>query len=167
MIQEDYEVIPHKLLHDLRFDVEALQKKLTQPDVKINELILEIESMKDAIHDLNMVFERALEETKQEKPADQLQKVIERMDMVVSQNETIAQGMVAISDKVEQWMNSQQDTAQLNTSTRSTPVSQMPAMNSNRIVTPPMMSTAPMQYNDFPPPPPSMSSRKSLGGMFK
>ena len=62
MAEEEYEILPHQLLSDLKYDVEALKKKLTQPDNKINELILEIESLKDSIHELNIVFEKALQE---------------------------------------------------------------------------------------------------------
>ena len=40
---QEYEILPHKLISDLKYDVEALKKKLTQPDAKANELILEIE----------------------------------------------------------------------------------------------------------------------------
>ena len=62
MADEDYEIIPHQLLSDLKFDVEALKKKLTQPDAKINELLLELESVKDSVHDLHTIFQKALEE---------------------------------------------------------------------------------------------------------
>ena len=44
MADEEYEILPHQLLSDLKYDVEALKKKLSQPDAKANELILEIES---------------------------------------------------------------------------------------------------------------------------
>ena len=66
MVDEEYELLPHKLLADLKDDVEMLRKKLNQPETKINELILEIESMKDSIHELNTVFAKALDETNEE-----------------------------------------------------------------------------------------------------
>ena len=68
MVDEEYELLPHKLLADLKDDVELLRKKLNQPETKINELILEIESMKDSIHELNTVFAKALEDTNEEDP---------------------------------------------------------------------------------------------------
>ena len=61
MADDEYEILPHQLLQDLKYDVEALKKKLTQPDTKSNELILEIESLKDSVHDLNDIFKKALE----------------------------------------------------------------------------------------------------------
>ena len=36
-MKEDYEVIPHQLLIELKGEVEALKKKLTRPDQKANE----------------------------------------------------------------------------------------------------------------------------------
>ena len=66
MANEDYEILPHQLLSDLKGDVEALKKKLSRPDSKANELILEIESMKDSVHDLNELFNKALEDQKEE-----------------------------------------------------------------------------------------------------
>ena len=39
MAEAEYEILPHQLLSDLKYDVEALKKKLDQPDSKANELI--------------------------------------------------------------------------------------------------------------------------------
>ena len=58
MAEDDYEILPHQLLADLKYDIEALKKRLSQPDSKMQELILEIESLKDSIHELNTVFKR-------------------------------------------------------------------------------------------------------------
>ncbi len=102
---EEYEILPHQLLQDLKDDVEVLQKKLSKPDAKTNELILEIESLKDSVHDLTDVFRKALEEIRGEGDVTKtLQLLNEKLESVVSQNETIAKGMIAISDKVDAWM---------------------------------------------------------------
>lgn len=98
MADEEYEILPHKLLADLKEDVDALKKKLMEPDKKANELILEIESLKDAVAELNEIFRKTLEEIKGE---DSVAKDIKK---IVGQNETIARGMVAISDKLEEFM---------------------------------------------------------------
>ncbi|MEW5897330.1 MAG: hypothetical protein AB1668_06565 [Nanoarchaeota archaeon] len=107
MADEDYEILPHQLLADLKYEVEALKKKLTQPDAKVNELILEIESLKDSIHELNVVFEKALQETKEEDLSKIIKTINERMEAVINQNETIAKGMIAISDKLDDFMQKQ------------------------------------------------------------
>ena len=170
MTDPDYEMIPHQLLQDLKYDVESLKKKLSEPDAKSNELILEIESLKDSIHDLHLIFQKALEEMKSEGDVTSvIPQLKKQLDMVVSQNETIARGMIAISDKVDNWM-------QKGPAARSeTPVVQMPPMQ-HRIAPPPMMRgpsrvAPPMQMpsmpgpGDFPPPPPSPGRRKV--GLFK
>ncbi len=153
MANEEYELLPHKLLSDLKFDVEALKKKLTQPDTKMNELILEIESMKDAIHELNVVFEKALEQTKGEDPVQNMNALNQRLETVVTQNETIAKGMIAISDKLEGFMARQRSTQPL-------PVqhSMGPPVSAGRMAPRPEMS-------DLPPPPPEKEKKKR--GLFR
>ena len=109
---ENYEILPHKLLEDLKFDVEALKKKLTEPEAKTNELILEIETLKDSIHELNGIFSKALEHAKEEDAFKAIQRLNERIDTIVTQNETIAKGMIAISDKLETFMKHQNRSGQ-------------------------------------------------------
>ena len=151
MVEE--EVISHKLLSDLKYDVEALKKKLTQPDAKASELILEIESLKDSIHELTTIFQRSLEEIKGEDPSKSLS---EKMDNIASQNETIARGIVAISDKLEEFMKS------------SAPLG-IPVKHSMG-VTPAPGRVAPKPSielpveTDLPPPPPRAEKRR---GIFK
>lgn len=107
MADDDYEILPHQLLSDLKYDVEALKKKLVEPDSKTNELILEIESLKDSIHELTGIFDRALKETGEEDVTKMVHSLNEQLRTVVSQNEVIAKGMIAISDKLEDFMKEQ------------------------------------------------------------
>ena len=101
---EDYQILPQKLLQDLQTDVELLKKKLTEPETKMNELILEIETLKDSIHELTTVFDKALSDTKDEDIYGTIAQLNNRLDSVITQNETIAKGMIAISDKVEEFV---------------------------------------------------------------
>lgn len=103
----DNEDLPLHLLQELKDEVDVLKKKLLQPDAKAQELILEIESLKDSIHELTGVFQKALEEVKEENVGILLKTINERLEAVVSQNETIAKGMLAISDKVEDFISRQ------------------------------------------------------------
>jgi len=175
-MDDDYEILPHKLLEDLKYDVEALKNKLSQPDNKIQELLLEIESLKDSLHELTAVFNKALDQSGEE----DLGKLLKS---VVSQNETIARGMVAISDKLEDFMS--RNKAPMMSTTMSRPVSAplpqpshpqaysgvhhtmgMPPTAGPSKVAPmpqmPGMSSGP--DNDFPPPPPGMAKKR--GGIF-
>ena len=63
--------------------------------------------MKDAVHELNTIFEKALQELKDEDVSKTMQSIVEKLNAVVSQNETIANGMIAISDKLDDFMNRQ------------------------------------------------------------
>jgi hypothetical protein len=159
---EDYEILPHKLLEDLKFEVEALKKKITEPDTKANELILEIESMKDSIHELTLIFQKALEESKADLDIDKtLATMKEKMDAVVSQNETIARGMIAISDKLEDFMKKPQGPPPGIKHTMGAP------SGPPRMAPPPMPSMNPPMRSplmDLPPPPPAPGGRR---GIFK
>lgn len=107
MAEEEYEILPHRLISDLKYDVESLKKKLTEPDIKANELILEIESLKESVHELNLVFGKALENMQEEDLGKVLKMIQDKLEMIGSQNETIARGMIAISDKLEDFMHRQ------------------------------------------------------------
>ncbi len=146
---EDYEILPHQLLSDLKYDVESLKKKLMEPDAKSNELILEIESLRESIHELTSIFKRTLEDVKKDDTEKKVKALNDKIKMVVSQNETIARGMVAISDKLENFMK---------TSSGIPPPPSIPKTK------PQILS----QSNNFPPPPPSMAgtSKRERKGIF-
>ena len=160
----DYEILPHKLLEDLKFDVEALKKKLTEPEAKANELILEIETLKDAVHELNTVFNKALEHSKEEDAFKAIQRLNERLDTVVTQNETIAKGMIAISDKLEDFMHKNKTAS---SALASYPATMMPSSPMGS----PSMSENPAMGQHFvthsapglpPPPSPGKKKKRSL-----
>jgi len=157
---DDYEILPHKLLEDLKFDVEALKKRLTEPDTKSNELILEIETLKDSVHELNTIFKEALEETKEEDVFKSIQLLNERMDAVVTQNETIAKGMIAIADKVDGFMDNFQKAPRPQMSSMA---QSAPPMNNFSQRAPPGMPPAP---GDMPPPPSPNGNGKRRKGFF-
>tara|TARA_Y100000310_G_scaffold345531_1_gene466112 strand:- start:36408 stop:36929 length:522 start_codon:yes stop_codon:yes gene_type:complete len=173
-MEADYEILPHKILNDLKYEVEALKKKLTQPDAKANELILEIESLKDSVHELTTVFQKALATIQGDSDITKtVQLLNEKLTTVVTQNETIAKGMIAISDKLEDWMHK----APKNAPTHSQSMPTMPNQHGPARVAPPIHDMAsgahmpPMIGNEhagsqhgMPPPPPSKPKRK---GLFK
>ncbi len=99
--EDDYEVLPHQVLEDLKGEVETLKNKLSQPDTKSQELILEMESLKDSIRDLQEVFHTALELSKGEDLSQTVRGLREKVEAVVQQNETIAKALLSISDKLE------------------------------------------------------------------
>ena len=158
---EEYEILPHQLLQDLKTEVEELKKKLIQPDAKANELILEIESMKDSVHELNAVFSKALDDAKGEDIGSTINTLKQRVENVVSQNETIAKALIAISDKIDEFVNKGHSTP----TARPTPVNVYhnigvpPMPGPSRTAPPPMMPPPGM----IPPPPPNLRRQ----GIFK
>ena len=142
----DQEDLPLHLLQELKGEVESLQKKFLHPDAKAQELILEIESLKDSIHELIGVFDKALEETKEENVGTLLKTVNERLEAVVSQNETIAKGMLAISDRVDDFISRQRTGAV--TATISPTMPMMPASGAMSGMA---SMTAPQQTIGLPP----------------
>ena len=175
MPSEEYEILPHQLLQDLKGEVEALKKKLMAPDAKANELILEIESLKDSIHELTTVFQKALEDIKEEDLAKTLRVINERLDNVVVQNETIAKGMVAIADRVEDFVSrpTQSLSAPMPVVNPAMPPAHtmgIPPLPGQRMAPMPMDAFGspemPMQVtSDLPPPPPSPSGKRR--GLFR
>lgn len=181
MANEDYELLPENLIADLKTEVEALKKKLMQPDSKMNELLLEMESLKDSIHELNLVFGKALEEMKSEDLGQIFSQVSEKMETVVSQNETIARGMIAISDKLENFMSKQGSFEIKNPGPSINSFPQPIAPISHNLGQPfptnsPTRMAPPPNFSDFgpendfnlPPPPPVKGAMKKnkLGGLF-
>ena len=97
-----HEILPHKLLSELHNDVESIKKKMVSPEAKAQELVLEIESLKESIHELTTIFQKALEEMKEDDISKTLATMQEKLDATLKQNETIARSMLVISDKVDE-----------------------------------------------------------------
>ncbi len=172
MATEEYELLPHQLLQDLKYEVEALKKKLMNPDAKANELILEIESMKDSLHELTTIFQKALDQAKDDDATKSITIVKEKLETVVRQNETIAKGMIAISDKLDDWMKRNAASGSMAQAPTVQHSMGSPVMPGVRTAPPlqmePTAFTAPStgpSFNDFPPPPPA-PGRKRVG-LFK
>lgn len=170
---EEYEVLPHQILEDLKEEVEALKKKLSQPDTKTQELILEMESLKDALRDLQDVFHKALELSKGEDVTQTVSSLKEKIEAVVHQNETIAKALLSISDKLEEGV-ARKVSAMPSPSAApasSYPVGMgLPQLPGQRTAPRPMSmpsmfpsaAPAPMPVSDFPPPPVPPMKRKGL-----
>ncbi len=174
---EQDDILSPQLLTMLKSDVDALKKKLSPPDAKANELILEMESLKDSLHELNTIFQKALEQSKEEDLAKVIKIISQKLDTAVTQNETIAKGMVAISDKLEDFMANQ---SQMRVAPMGAPQHIMgaPQMSGSRMA-PPLQMESPFPESDYPspigadtapppPPPPGAAGKKKLiGNIFK
>lgn len=164
-----HELLPHKLLSELHGDVESLKKKLTSPDAKIQELVLEIESLKESIHELTTVFQKALEEMKDDDVSKILSALQGRVDATMKQNETIARSMLVISDKVDELVQQKRMLPEV------MPSPTMMGIKHTMGMPAPMGRAAPRpeppmpdrgEMNIPPPPPRMMDKKRSLGDIF-
>lgn len=146
---DEYELLPHQLLEELKSEVELLKKKLMEPDAKAQELILEMETLKDSVHDLQEIFQKALDISKGEDISGTITALKEKIEAVVKQNETIARALLTISDKFDQQAKL---SAQALPPSSSAPSFSMgpPPLPGSRIAPRPEMPL----FNDLPPPPP-------------
>ena len=156
----EHEHLPHSVIVDLKHDVEALKKKLSQPDTKSHELILEIESLKDAVHQLNVIFEKALKEMKEEDITKNFKNMMEKVNMVASQNETIAQGMVALSEKLDTFMTRQLGRTMGQPGVQVQHAMGAPAMLGRIAPRQEMSMPSTSEQGGFPPPPPGPSKKR-------
>ncbi|MBR9682914.1 hypothetical protein GOV03_00030 [Candidatus Woesearchaeota archaeon] len=103
----EHGTFPHKILEDLKYDIEALKKKLSEPEAATQELVIEMEDLKSTLKELHGVFKEALQDIKEDDSIKLLNSLQNKIETVTTQNETIARGMIAISEKLEEFMRSQ------------------------------------------------------------
>ena len=105
MAEEDWEIIPHKILADLRDELDALKDKLTHPEPNVKDVVDSMADLKSSIAQLNNLFKSALEHMDAEGDAGHYSgnKIIEsRLVKLEEQNGQIAKAMVAIADMVSE-----------------------------------------------------------------
>jgi len=107
-MKDDYELFPQKMIEELKYDIEALKKKLMAPDKVAEELMAEIADLREEIKELHNIFQETLADIKEEDSGKLLKIMETKIETVNTQNETIARGMVAISDKLEDFMTKNQ-----------------------------------------------------------
>lgn len=175
MEKEDYEIIPHELLQDLRVDVEELKKKLMQPDAKAEELILEMESLKDSIHDLTTIFQKALDQMRDDDSSKIHDTILGKLNAVMQQNEALSKGIMMLSDKMDRHHRAApiphtasprvQHTLGMPSNPMQGPRMAPPLDQPAMPTFPPPAFGQPLSASDFPPPPPSPDKKRF--GLFK
>lgn len=98
-----YEIVPHKEILDLKRQVEELKRKGTTSS---EDLMNTMTSLTKSMEGMLNLFKAAAEEMKsEEKESDFVSKklapLVSKVEEVVRQNKTIAEGMLVLSDKVE------------------------------------------------------------------
>ena len=104
MAEEDYGVVPYKDISELKKELEGMQDKR---DVSPKELYDAVHKLANAMSDMLEVFGAAaeqlkLEEKEYELEAKKHEMIISKLDKLIDQNKTIAEGMVAIVEMVKE-----------------------------------------------------------------
>ncbi|MFC1800861.1 hypothetical protein ACFLZB_00140 [Nanoarchaeota archaeon] len=98
--KEEYEIIPHQILSDLRDEIELLKEKLTKPEDEVGkELLVSMAEVKNTIHDFMEAIKIALKEIKTDEKGDAgaaLKGMSKKIDQLAKQNEEIATALVSI-----------------------------------------------------------------------
>jgi len=94
MPEEDWEIVPHQILAELRDEVHVLKEKLSQPTTKL-DMVEAMNDLKKSIQDMHAIFQTALEQTGKE--AD----ISQRLSALEKQNERIIQTLSTFADSMD------------------------------------------------------------------
>lgn len=101
---DDYELMPHRDIIELREELRRLREKPSEKTLQIS--MVELASKLDRIIE---IFEEAKEMIKVEEGAltfqEKMRPLVERMEKILEQNSQIAEGVVAIADMVNELKN--------------------------------------------------------------
>lgn len=101
MADEDYEILPHREIEDLKMELAKLKEFEVQPSKKIQVTMLELNSK---LEKLLAIFEEALHTVKIEGEVgygDVLKSIDRKLDKLIEQNSDIADGIVAVADMIK------------------------------------------------------------------
>ena len=100
--EEDYELLPHKEIEELKGELQKLKDFEITPTKKLRLSLLELNKKIDRL--LN-IFDEAAHTIKSEEIGltfkERMKPMSEKMDKILEQNSDIAEGIVAIADKVK------------------------------------------------------------------
>lgn len=170
-----YEIMPYKEIVNLKKQIDELKAKASEPSSR--EMLNSISSLAKNIDNMLQLFKAAAEDMKAEEGHADIGETIaplkDKIDMIVEQNKTIAEGMVAVADMVKDFIQKADnrpkmviqpvpETIETKTTTFEESIDPMPRQMPQRPFPGPMMS-GPGPLPDLPefgssgiPPPPPM-----------
>ncbi len=103
-MNEDYEFVPYKDISGLKGELESLKDKR---EISSKELHEAVRKLTDTMNNMLGVFAASAEQLKLEEKEYELESrkheaIISKLDKLIDQNKTIAEGMVAIVDLVKE-----------------------------------------------------------------
>lgn len=160
---DSYDLMPHRQINELKRQIEELKAKQDRASPK--EIIASMDSLAKTIDSLMGLFQKASQELKydikEEELASGKDSVNEKLDKIIDQNRIIANGMVAVSDMVKDFISRQKkQPVQKPNNFQPRPQSFQQQMQMNQ---PPQNFN--MQFNpqsSMPPPPPNFSQQPML-----
>lgn len=101
--EEEYELLPHKEIEELKDELRKLKEFEITPTKKLRVSLLELNTKLDK---LLKIFDEAQHMIKSEEIGmtykERMKPVVEKMDKILEQNADIAEGIVAIADMVKE-----------------------------------------------------------------
>lgn len=154
---EEWEMIPHKILSDLKDEVQGLKEKLDQPSLR-SDMISTILELKASLKQLQGVIQTAIDTVGKEENDPILGELQAKMINLEQQNTQIAQALVTIADLVEN-MNRKMEGSAMMPPPRAAPpqLRPLPPRQPQRMAPPPPLAPRPMPRRPpmgMPPPPP-------------
>ena len=103
MADDDYDLLPHQEIEELKRQVQELKTRSDKSSSQ--EIVKAIDQLTRAMDAMLRLFTEAAQEVKgDDKEHEQ---IAEKLDEVIEQNKTIAEGMVAVSDMVRDFVERQ------------------------------------------------------------
>ena len=161
MDEEEWEVIPHKILADLRDEVHILKEKISQPSTR-KDMVDAMIDLKRSIDDMHAIFKTALEITEKDSNTEMMAK----LSAIEKQNDQIAQALVTVAEFVEKQRKNEllMQAPMLPPEPMRTP---MPTMSMPPPLPRPPRSLPRAATMSPPLPPPPAPPKKGLFGMMK
>ncbi len=105
MGEEPYEIIPHKEIVGLKKEIQELKSK--DSDAGSKPLLESVHKLTEEINSMLSLFKTAAEEMRMEEKdehfvAKKMEPLIDKLDEIMEQNRTIAEGMVAVADMIKE-----------------------------------------------------------------
>lgn len=155
--EDEYELLPHKEIEDLKDELAKLKEFEIAPSKKLQVSLLELNTKLDK---LITIFEDATHELRIEEGAlsftEKMKPILEKMNKILEQNSEIASGILALADMVKDIKEKPEAKIEIETRTL-TPTSQMPEMQMPMPApSAPMMMAPPRQAPPVGPMPPGV-----------
>src|SRR5574341_1188913 len=163
--EDEYELLPHKEIEDLKEELSKLKEFEIAPSKKMQVSLLELNTKLDK---LLTIFEDATHEMRIEEGGlsftEKMKPLLEKMNKILEQNSEIASGILALADMVKEVKEAAP--AKIEAPPMREEMPPMPPMMGMEVPKPPMMAAPrPMPAGPVPPgvPLPPMPRRRTFG----